>query len=337
MWNKIIGVLCICVWTFTATATEDDPMSPETESIKAKQAPAATKQTEQAPTATKQTEPTKQAKQAPVATKQAKQAPAATKQIEQAPAPIKPKTQSLATKTVVQPADTVVVNDSPEIAILKEKLKRLIPEETPTRISPAAIPGLFEVVYGASVLYMTADGAYLITGGDIIATATRKNLTKPARNQARKDMITTIKTSDMMIFAAEKPRHEITVFTDIDCGYCRKMHAQVADYNKAGITIRYLYFPRAGVNSESYHKAVATWCADDKLDAMTRAKRGEAIERKTCVNPVKNHMKIGESIGVEGTPAIVLPNGGLLPGYLPPMRLAMYLEQAAKAATTVQP
>ena len=120
-------------------------------------------------------------------------------------------------------------------------------------------------------------------------------------------------------------QHTVTVFTDIDCGYCRKMHSQMAAYNKEGIKIRYLMFPREGVNSDSFNKAVAVWCADDRQDAMTKAKRGEEIARKTCDNPVEAQFELGQKLGVRGTPSMILEDGEMIPGYVPPTQLAQLL------------
>jgi len=121
-------------------------------------------------------------------------------------------------------------------------------------------------------------------------------------------------------------KHTVTIFTDIDCGYCRKLHREVARYTKAGIAIRYLAFPRSGPNTESYFKAVTVWCSDDPRDALTRSKSGEKLARKTCANqPVDAHMAVAEKVGVSGTPTIVLADGSVIPGYVPADRLAAIL------------
>jgi thiol:disulfide interchange protein DsbC len=135
--------------------------------------------------------------------------------------------------------------------------------------------------------------------------------------------------SEMVIFGADDAKHTITVFTDIDCGYCRKLHREIDDYNKENIRVRYLFYPRAGVGSPSYDKAVSVWCADDRKQAMTDAKSGKTLESKSCDNPVKGHLVLGELMGVNGTPAIVLESGELLPGYVPAKRMAQMLNSQA--------
>jgi thiol:disulfide interchange protein DsbC len=129
----------------------------------------------------------------------------------------------------------------------------------------------------------------------------------------------------MLIFSPDKPTHTITVFTDIDCGYCRKLHHEMADYHAKGIRVRYLMFPRSGVNSPSYDKAVSVWCSEDRNDSLTKAKNGKDPAPRTCDNPVQNHMAMGRSIGVQGTPSIVFEDGRVIPGYVPAERLAAML------------
>jgi thiol:disulfide interchange protein DsbC len=129
----------------------------------------------------------------------------------------------------------------------------------------------------------------------------------------------------MVIFAPEEYDHTITVFTDIDCGYCRKLHNEIDAFMAEGIRVRYLFYPRAGLGSPSYQKAVSVWCADDRKQALTDAKAGEPLPEKSCENPVADHMALGEAMGVTGTPAILLENGQLVPGYVPAKRMAAIL------------
>ena len=132
--------------------------------------------------------------------------------------------------------------------------------------------------------------------------------------------------SEKIEFLPEKMDHHITVFTDIDCGYCRKLHAEMKEYNELGIGISYMFFPRAGLKSESYDKAVNVWCAADQRNAMTMAKAGEAVDAKVCDNPITAHYNAGMAVGVTGTPALVLEDGTLMPGYLPPAQLKQRLD-----------
>ncbi|MDW8478922.1 MAG: thioredoxin fold domain-containing protein [Xanthomonadales bacterium] len=133
-----------------------------------------------------------------------------------------------------------------------------------------------------------------------------------------------------IVFAPKERKRTLTVFTDIDCGYCRRMHQHMAEYNAAGIAIEYLFFPRAGIGSPSYEKAVSVWCSSDPRDALTRAKAGEEIPARSCDNPVLEDFELGKRIGINGTPAVITEDGVLIGGYLTPEQMLERLAQAGK-------
>ncbi len=204
----------------------------------------------------------------------------------------------------------------------------------PDHITLSRIPGLYEVLVGGQVLYLSEDGRFAIQG-DILDLDSRANLTENRRSELRSQAIDAVGENNMVVFTpAGVVKHTVTVFTDVDCGYCRKMHSQIADYNKEGIKIRYLMFPREGIGSESYNKAVAVWCADNRQDALTQAKRGENLGHKTCDNPIKAQYELGQKLGVRGTPSLILESGEMIPGYVPPTQLAEMLaaNKASKPA-----
>ncbi len=207
----------------------------------------------------------------------------------------------------------------------------------PDSVAPALIPGLYEIVLGGQVLYLSEDGRFVVQG-DILDLDTRANLTDTRRGELRGKAIEAVGENNMITFAPGGPvKHTVTVFTDIDCGYCRRMHGQIADYNKEGIKIRYLWFPREGVGSASFAKSIGVWCAADRRDAMTRAKRGEDIELKTCENPVQAQYELGQKIGVRGTPSLILESGEMIPGYVPPAQLAELLAARKNPQPPAQP
>ena len=221
------------------------------------------------------------------------------------------------------PAPATTPPKQPDLA----KLQTALQGEKPDSVAPSAIPGLYEVVIGGQVLYLSEDGRFVVQG-DILDLGSRANLTDQRRGGLRGKAIAAVGENNMVVFGPQGPvKHTVTVFTDIDCGYCRKMHSQMADYNKEGIKIRYLLYPREGIGSESYDKAVSVWCAADRQDAMTKAKRGENVEKKTCDNPVTAQYELGQKLGVRGTPSLILENGDLLPGYVPPTQLAQLLAE----------
>ena len=232
---------------------------------------------------------------------------------------------------VLYSAGTLAADPAPPAAPPKQpdlaKLQAALEGDKPDSVAPSAIPGLYEVVVGGQVLYVSEDGRFAVQG-DILDLGSRDNLTDHRRGELRGKAIKALGENNMVVFGPEGPvKHTITVFTDIDCGYCRKMHSQMADYNKEGIKIRYLWFPREGIGSESYKKAVSVWCATDRREAMTKAKRGESIENKTCDNPVQAEYELGQKLGVRGTPSMILESGEMLPGYVPPTQLAQLLAE----------
>ena len=241
--------------------------------------------------------------------------------------------QKPASAPVPNPA-TAAVPKAPDLA----KLQTALNGAQPDSIRAAAIPGLYEVVIDGQVLYLSEDGQFVVQG-DILDLGSRANLTDQRRGELRGAALNSVDEKDMVVFAPEGAvKHTVTVFTDIDCGYCRKMHSQIAAYNKEGIKIRYLLFPREGVGSESFNKAISVWCADNRQDAMTKAKRGDTMDRKTCDNPVQAQYELGQKIGVRGTPSMILENGEMLPGYVPPTQLTQMLtENKAPKPAVAQP
>lgn len=218
--------------------------------------------------------------------------------------------------------------ENAEVAAIKKTLAGVIPNEEPDSVRPAALDGMYEVVYGAQVMYISKDGRFVLQG-DLIDLKTRENLTENARSVQRREVVAGLDEKDMIVFSPEgKAKHRITVFTDIDCGYCRKLHREIDDYLKQGIEVRYLAFPRSGKFSKSYYKAVAVWCANDRKAALTKAKSGEDPGRKQCDNPVDAHMAAADAVGVTGTPTMVFDDGTTVPGYVPAERLVRVLEQS---------
>ena len=209
---------------------------------------------------------------------------------------------------------------------VEEALKQALPKIKPDSIAPSPIAGLYEVTMGPKLFYVSEDGRYLIQGS-LIDIQAREDLTEHKLSEARLNALKKVGTDNMVVFKPTLNRHVVYVFTDIDCGYCRKLHSEIDQYLKEGIEVRYLFFPRAGEGSDSYFKAVSVWCAKDRNEALTKAKRGETLERKECDNPVDEHLALGTAMGANGTPMIVTEKGDVLPGYVPATRLSKLLNQ----------
>ena len=209
---------------------------------------------------------------------------------------------------------------------LSARLKALAPDMEPDHVIETPLAGMYEVRFSSIIVYLSADGRYMLRG-DLMDLDAQRNFTEEARWIARADAIGALGEASMIVFASDTVKHTITVFTDVDCPYCARMHQQMADYNRLGIEVRYAAFPRAGVSSPTYDKMVSVWCAADQRTAMTDAKMGTSIEMLSCDNPVREHYEIGRNIGVTGTPAIVLESGEIVPGYVPPQELARRLDE----------
>ncbi len=210
--------------------------------------------------------------------------------------------------------------------VLRIALDKLMPGIVPDSINKTPIEGLYEVAYGATIFYFNKDASYMMKG-DLVEMKTRTNLTEKTRAKARVAKIEEMGEENMIIFRAKNEKYKVTVFTDIDCPYCVKLHRQMPEYNKRGITVRYMAYPRAGIGSSSYEKIVSVWCSKDRNQAMTDSKNGKPVKQATCDNPVARQFELGQILGIRGTPAIFLADGTMLPGYVPPDQLEAVLKQ----------
>jgi len=205
-----------------------------------------------------------------------------------------------------------------------------IPGTKPEELRATPIPNIYELSRGSEIAYVTTDGKYAISG-DMFDIAKNADLTEDHRRDSRAKLIGAIPESDMVIFGPRDPKYTVTVFTDVDCAYCRRLHSEIADYNRLGIRVRYLFYPRSGPNTESWTKAEQVWCSDNRNDALTRAKLGQELKAKACTNnPVARTYALGQSFGLQGTPAIVAADGQLIAGYMPPAELLQELKKSQR-------
>lgn len=223
---------------------------------------------------------------------------------------------------------TLPVANADEAAI-RQAMTKSMPSMKIDSVVPSEIKGLYEMAVGANIFYVSEDGKYLLQGR-LVDVAARKDLTEEKLSGTRKKAIEKIGQENMIVFKAKIPKYTVSVFTDIDCGYCRKLHSEIDQYLAQGITIQYLFFPRAGKDSDSYTKAVSVWCAKDRNAAFTDAKKGNTPPAKTCDNPVDKHMQLAADFDVKGTPMIVTEKGNIYPGYLPAKQLVEALESEDK-------
>lgn len=236
--------------------------------------------------------------------------------------------------------------ESEQTDLSTEAIKVLLEKKLPgieiSSIEPSPKEGFYQAFYGGQILYITTDGQFLFSGtllglsGDEPVNLTDEAISAKASEMSpqRQAVIASIKEEDMVVFKAEKEEFAITVFTDVDCAYCRKLHKEVPQLNAAGITVRYLAFPRAGVGSSAYDKLVSVWCSEDKKLAMNNAKLKRQFSPKTCTNPVASQYQLTRKFRLSGTPALILPDGELIGGYIPFERLQKHLQDKAQQADT---
>ena len=229
-------------------------------------------------------------------------------------------------------AQEEAVGEADGSSALETKIRALAPNAELIAISETPIAGLLQVQVNSEIYYASADAKYLITGR-VIDLDTRVDLTDQAKSGIRKTFIEDLDPGQQIVFTPAKAEYDLLVFTDIDCGYCRKLHDQMDEYLEQGIAIHYLAFPRAGVGSHSFDKYVSVWCADDQQTALTQAKAGIEPDPKQCDNPIEDQYNLGREVGVTGTPALLTSDGMLIPGYMPPEQLKTRLDAIAAQAS----
>ena len=246
-----------------------------------------------------------------------------------APAPATATAAATATASATTPAAATapaLIAGSASGADPRVAIARRLPGAKTEDVRPSPVAGVFEVTRGADIVYVTVDGRHAFSG-DLYDLGSEANLTETRRRDLRAQLLAAMPESKMIVFSPKDPKYTVTVFTDLDCVYCRRLHSEIDKYNALGIRVRYMFFPRSGPNTESWTKADAVWCSADRNDAFTRAKRGEEIKAPACgKTPVNEDYTMGQDFGVHGTPAIVLASGELLPGYLPPALLVKRLQ-----------
>lgn len=235
-------------------------------------------------------------------------------------------------------ARAVAVEDVPDLSEaesqrIAENLREHVPELTPDAIRGTPIPGVYEVQSGQAFGYVSGDGRYLIEG-DLVDLLSGVALTEERRKASRVALLKSIEEDHVISFSPPEGTpvsHNIWVFTDVDCGYCRKLHREIDSYLERGIKVNYLFYPRSGPGTASFKKAVSVWCSDDRQAAMTAAKGGASVTSDTCENPVMDDFRLGQLMGLRGTPMIVLEDGEVVQGYLPAPALSARLDAAPQA------
>jgi len=218
----------------------------------------------------------------------------------------------------------VVSAETSDVDKLKQALAKSMPSVKVTNVADTPIEGLYEVIVGSQVVYMSVDARYMIEG-DLFDLKTKQNVSEEAKSVIRLSAINKLGSDNMLVYTPEKIKNTITVITDIDCPYCRRLHNEIPDYMENDVEVRYIFMPLKG--AADMKKTISVWCSDDQQLALDIAKAGGEVDEKICKNPIAEHLQLAREIGVRGTPAIVLENGQLLPGYVPVDKLIAELRK----------
>ena len=225
---------------------------------------------------------------------------------------------------------SIVFAEDAELETVRAKVGEMFDMIEGDDVTHSPIDGWYTIHKGSIVAYISADGRYLLQG-DLIDLENQTNLSENVRNDSRRDLMANLTEDQVIVFSPEEVKHSITVFTDIDCTYCRRLHSQIDQYLALGIEVRYLMYPRNGPASPAWTKAENVWCAADRQEALTQAKLGRDVPVEKCdASIVQDHFVMGQDVGLSGTPAIVFEDGTLIGGYLAPEQLIGALEGAAQ-------
>jgi len=233
-------------------------------------------------------------------------------------------------------AATLLLSATPSLAAedakldaVRAKVADMFDEIGPEHVNYSPVDGWYTLQKGSIVAYISDDGRYLLQG-DLIDLEASVNLSERSRDAARRTLMSGVGDDQVITFSPAEVKHSVTVFTDTDCTYCRRLHSQIDEYMAAGIEIRYLLYPRNGPASPAWGKAEKVWCATDRPAALTAAKLDREFPTSACdASNVQDSYVLGREVGLSGTPAIVLEDGSLIGGYMPPDQLSQRLAEVA--------
>jgi thiol:disulfide interchange protein DsbC len=215
---------------------------------------------------------------------------------------------------------------------VRAALTKLAPGVKVDQITLSPLPGFYQVIASGQLVYVSTDGKYMLNG-DVVDLGAKQNLSERAWAGFRKAELAKVPASQRIVFAPPNPKYTVTVFSDVNCGYCRMFHSHIKQFNDEGIAVEYLAWPREGVTdtagapTDTYKEMVSVWCAADRKAAFTAAKQGKAPKSADCANPVKEEFDLGVKLGVTGTPMVLGPDGMVLGGYVTPDKLLKMLEK----------
>ncbi|MFQ5609950.1 MAG: DsbC family protein [Woeseiaceae bacterium] len=229
----------------------------------------------------------------------------------------------------LEPSAALAADDDAELEAVRARMAAMFEQIEPEHVNEGPIDGWYKIQKGSIVAYVSADGRYLMQG-DLIDLETDVNLTEVSRNDARRDIMASLDDQHTIMFSPADAKHTVTVFTDVECTYCRRLHSQIDEYMGHGIAVRYVLYPRNGPASRAWSTSEEVWCSSDRNKALTAAKLDREFQTVACdASVIQDNYLLGRKIGFSDTPAVVLESGELIGGYMPPDALAQHLERTA--------
>lgn len=234
-----------------------------------------------------------------------------------------------ATTALLFAANAFAADIDPKLEEVRAKVSGMFDAISPEHVKASPIEGWYSVQKGSIVAYISDDGRYLLQG-DLIDLDNSVNLSEQSRSESRRELVSKLENDEAIMFSPSDVKHTVTVFTDIDCTYCRKLHSEIDGYLDLGIEVRYVLYPRNGPASRAWTTSEEVWCASDRGSALTAAKLDRPFKTVACDTAgISRHYMLGQDIGLSGTPAIVLEDGTLIGGYLSPAALGMRIQGAS--------
>ncbi|MFC5740108.1 thioredoxin fold domain-containing protein [Dyella tabacisoli] len=228
-------------------------------------------------------------------------------------------------------ADDGATATSPE-GVVRQALFGLAPKAQIDSIKPSPLPGFYQVIASGQLVFVSNDGKYMVNG-NVVDLSSKKDVSDAAWADFRKAELAKLPVAQRIVFAPANPKHTVIVFTDVNCGYCRSLHEHIGDFNKAGIAVEYIAWPREGVTSTSgketptYTEMSSVWCAADRNAAFSAAIKGAQPKPESCANPVKDQFNLGLKLGITGTPTIIAADGSIVGGYVTADQLLKALDK----------
>jgi thiol:disulfide interchange protein DsbC len=234
----------------------------------------------------------------------------------------------IATTTLLFAANSLAADADPKLEAVRAKISDMFPAIGPEDVDVSPIEGWYTVQRGSIIAYVSDDGRYLLQG-DLIDLDTQVNLSEASRADVRRKLVSTLSDGDAILFSPAEVKHTVTVFTDVDCTYCRKLHSEIDAYMDLGIEVRYVLYPRNGPASRTWTTSEEVMCASDRGSALTAAKLDREFQTTKCdTGALTRNYSLGRDVGLTGTPAIVLEDGTFIGGYLSPEALSMRIERS---------